>query len=86
MQSANDNPFVVGTGRDAIAFVEPSHAVRCVYRIKKNEADLSRAFSLGPQDFVHKPMDLDDYKTAISGMVQKKWTDHDSVDMESVPT
>jgi hypothetical protein len=29
----------------------------------------------GAREFVHKPMDLDEYKTAVSGMVQK-WTGH----------
>jgi len=44
-----------------------------VFSASQNEADVDRAYSLGAKDFVHKPMDLDDYKTAVSGMVQK-WT------------
>jgi len=44
-----------------------------VFTASQNEADVDRAFSLGAKDFVHKPMDLDDYKTAVSGIVQK-WT------------
>jgi hypothetical protein len=30
-----------------------------------------RAFSLGASEFVHKPIDLGDYKTAVCGMIQK---------------
>jgi len=44
-----------------------------VFTASENEADVSRAFLLGAQEFIHKPMDLDEYKTAVSGMVQK-WT------------
>lgn len=49
-----------------------------VFSASENEADVSRAFSLGAQDFVHKPMDLDEYKTAVSRMILK-WvrTDED---------
>ena len=42
-----------------------------MFSASENEADVSRALSLGAQDFVHKPMDLDEYKSAVSGMVQK---------------
>jgi DNA-binding response OmpR family regulator len=42
-----------------------------VFSASDNEADIDRAFSLGAREFVHKPMDLDDYKTTVSGMVQK---------------
>ena len=30
-----------------------------------------RAFSLGADEFVHKPMDLDVYKAAVCSMIQK---------------
>ena len=42
-----------------------------VFTASENEADVNRAFVLGAKDFVHKPMDFDDYKTAVSGMVHK---------------
>jgi len=42
-----------------------------VFSASENEADVSRAFSLGAREFIHKPMDLDEYKSAVSGMVQK---------------
>ena len=42
-----------------------------VFTASSNEADAYRAFSLGAFECVHKPIDLDDYKTAVCGMVQK---------------
>jgi two-component system, chemotaxis family, response regulator Rcp1 len=42
-----------------------------VFTASSNEADAYRAFSLGALECVHKPIDLDDYKTAVCGMVQK---------------
>jgi DNA-binding response OmpR family regulator len=47
-----------------------------VFTASENEADAVRAFSLGAREFVHKPMDLDEYKNAVSDMVQK-WVQHD---------
>jgi chemotaxis family two-component system response regulator Rcp1 len=48
-----------------------------VFSASENEADVGRALSLGAGAFVHKPMDLDEYKAAVSSMVQK-WTGHDA--------
>ena len=42
-----------------------------VFSASENDADVSRAFSLGAKEFVHKPMDLDEYRNAVCGMVQK---------------
>lgn len=56
-----------------------------VFSSSENKADVDRAFSLGAKDFVHKPSDLDDYKTAVSGMVQK-WAGHDSADITLLPS
>jgi chemotaxis family two-component system response regulator Rcp1 len=42
-----------------------------VFTASQNEKDVDRAFSLGAREYIHKPMDLDDYKTAVSGMVEK---------------
>jgi len=44
-----------------------------VFSASQSEEDVNRAFSLGARDFVHKPLDLDAYKRAVTGMVQK-WT------------
>jgi CheY-like chemotaxis protein len=46
-----------------------------VFTASESEADMDRALSLGAREFIHKPLDLDDYKTAVSGMV-RKWTSH----------
>ena len=54
-----------------------------VFSSSQNEADVGRALSLGAKDFVHKPLDLDDYKHAVTGMVEK-WAAHDCADMEAL--
>jgi hypothetical protein len=45
----------------------------------------NRSFAHGAREFVHKPMDLDEYESAVFGMVQK-WTCHHTAGMESVPS
>jgi DNA-binding response OmpR family regulator len=44
-----------------------------VFSASESEADVNRAFSLGAKEFIHRPLDLDDYKTAVTGTV-RKWT------------
>jgi two-component system, chemotaxis family, response regulator Rcp1 len=44
-----------------------------VFSASESEADVNRAFSLGAKEFIPKPLDLDDYKTAVTGIV-RKWT------------
>jgi chemotaxis family two-component system response regulator Rcp1 len=44
-----------------------------VFTASQNEEDVDRAYSLGARDFITKPMDLDEYKSAVSGVVHK-WT------------
>lgn len=53
-----------------------------VFSSSQNEAVVGRVLSLGAKDFVHKPLDLDDYKTVVTRMV-RKWTGHDSAGLES---
>ena len=36
-----------------------------------NDVDLDRAFALGVREYVHKPTDLEAFKTAVCGMIQK---------------
>lgn len=36
-----------------------------------NDVDLDRAFSLGVREYVQKPNDLDAFKSAVCGLVQK---------------
>ena len=55
-----------------------------VFTASQNEADADRAFSLGAREFIHKPTDLDDYKTAVNGMVLK-WTGHDNGRTQYMP-
>ena len=49
-----------------------------VFTASENQADADRAFSLGAREFIHKPTDLDEYKTAVSTMVQK-WTGQETL-------
>ncbi len=55
-----------------------------VFSASQNEADVRRVLSLGAKEFVHKPLSLDDYKTAVIGMVQK-WAGRDTASIESLP-
>jgi len=36
-----------------------------------NDVDLDRAFALGVREYVQKPTDLEAFKTAVCGMIQK---------------
>lgn len=47
-----------------------------VFTASENEADERRAKTLGALECIHKPLDLDEYKSAVCGMV-KKWVSHD---------
>lgn len=71
------------SGHAVLALYPKKKTPVVVFSASENEADVDRAFALGAREFVHKPMDLDDYKTAVSGMVQK-WAGHDSDDSRSV--
>jgi len=46
-----------------------------VFTASQNQADVDRAFSLGASGYIRKPMELDEYKNAVCGMVQK-WVSH----------
>src|SRR5260370_2035320 len=54
-----------------------------VFTASENEADVGRAFSLGAREYIHKPMDLDAYKTAVSGMIRKLAAPKESGDANS---
>ena len=56
-----------------------------VFSATQNQADVGRALSLGAKAFVHKPLDLDDYKTAVTGMVQK-WVGNDGAGTNALPS
>jgi DNA-binding response OmpR family regulator len=36
-----------------------------------NDAEKTRALSMGAREYVIKPMDLDEYSSAVRGMVEK---------------
>ncbi len=42
-----------------------------VFTASHNKADADRAKSLGADEYVHKPLDLDAYKTTVTGMVRR---------------
>jgi two-component system, chemotaxis family, response regulator Rcp1 len=75
-------PGISGYGVMAAYPMEKAPVV--VFSSSENEADVDRAYSLGAKDFVRKPLDLDDYKNAVTGMVEK-WAGHDSANVTMVP-
>ena len=64
------------SGHTILSIYRPKTTPVVVFTASENQADIDRAFSLGAKQFVHKPMDLDDYKTTVCGMVQK-WVPHE---------
>jgi CheY-like chemotaxis protein len=60
------------SGHTLLSLYQPKKTPVVVFTASENEADVSRAFSLGANEYVHKPMDLDDYKTTVCG-IMKKW-------------
>lgn len=52
-----------------------------VFSASENEAEMTRALSLGAREFVHKPLDLDEYKNAVTGMI-RKWVSDDDAPVE----
>jgi two-component system, chemotaxis family, response regulator Rcp1 len=59
------------SGHTALSLYYPKNTPVVVFTASENEADIERAFSLGADEFVHKPMDLDVYKTTVCSMIQK---------------
>jgi len=70
------------SGYGVLASYRPRKASVVVFSASQNESDVGRALSLGAKEFVLKPPDLDDYKTAVAGMIQK-WAAHDSAGVGS---
>ena len=70
------------SGYAVLALYHAKNTTVVVFTASSNEADAARAFSLGARGFVLKSNDLDAFKAAVSGMVQK-WTDHDGTASES---
>ena len=59
------------SGHTVLALYRPKQTPVVVFTASENKGDIDRAFSLGANEFVHKPMDLDDYKHTVCGMVQR---------------
>jgi len=55
-----------------------------VFTASQSDADVDRAFSLGAREFIHKPIELDEYKSVVSLMV-RKWTSYDPAGAETLP-
>jgi two-component system, chemotaxis family, response regulator Rcp1 len=62
------------SGHTVLSLYQPKKTPVVVFTASENQSDMDRAFSLGADEFVHKPMDLDVYKTTVCSMVQK-WTE-----------
>jgi len=73
------------SGYAVLAWYPPEKTPVIVFSASQNEADVGRVLSLGAKEFVHKPLDLDDYKAAVTGMVQK-WAGHDTPGVEFRPS
>jgi DNA-binding response OmpR family regulator len=82
-----DIPKISGYG--VLALFPLCHSMKTtpivVFSASENEADVIRAILLGACEYIHKPTDIDAYKTAVTGMVQK-WTGHDNASSASPPS
>jgi two-component system, chemotaxis family, response regulator Rcp1 len=59
------------SGHTLLSLYQPKKTPVVVFTASENQADLNRAFSLGADEYIQKPMDLDDYKTTVCGIVRK---------------
>jgi len=59
------------SGYTVLSLYRPKKTAVIVFTASDNEADVDRALSLGAKEYVHKPMDLDDYKTTVCSMIRK---------------
>ncbi len=62
-------PKVSGFG--VLALKPAKKAPVVVFTASENERGVDRALSLGANGCVHKPMDLDAYKTTVCGLVER---------------
>lgn len=67
------------SGYVVLASYPLEHTPVVVFTASQNEVDRDRAFSLGASGFVRKPMELDEYRHAVCGMIQK-WVAFDDGD------
>jgi CheY-like chemotaxis protein len=59
------------SGHTVLSMSRPNKTPVVVFTASENQADIDRAYLLGAKEFVHKPMDLDDYKAAVCCVIQK---------------
>ena len=67
------------SGYTVLSMYRPKKTAVVVFTASENEADVDRALSLGAKEYVHKPLDLDEYKTAVCGMI-RKWVPREETD------
>jgi DNA-binding response OmpR family regulator len=59
------------SGHEVLARYHPSNPPVVVFTSSWNDAEKVRALSMGAREYVIKPMDLDQYSSAVRGMVEK---------------
>lgn len=66
------------SGHTVLSLYQPKRTPVVVFTASESKADMDRAFSLGADEYVYKPMDLDLYKTTVCSMIQK-WTPREDI-------
>jgi len=59
------------SGHTVLSLYQPKKTAVIVFTASENETDVDRALSLGAREYVYKPLDLDDYKDAVCGIVHR---------------
>jgi DNA-binding response OmpR family regulator len=59
------------SGHEVLARYHPSNPPVVVFTSSWNDSEKTRALSMGAREYVIKPMDLDEYSSAVRGMVEK---------------
>jgi DNA-binding response OmpR family regulator len=59
------------SGHEVLARYHPSNPPVVIFTSSWNDSEKTRALSMGAREYVIKPMDLDEYSSAVRGMVEK---------------
>jgi DNA-binding response OmpR family regulator len=59
------------SGHEVRARYHPSNPPVVIFTSSWNDSEKTRALSMGAREYVIKPMDLDEYSSAVRGMVEK---------------
>jgi DNA-binding response OmpR family regulator len=59
------------SGHEVLSRYHPSNPPVVIFTSSWNDAEKTRALSMGARDYVIKPMDLDEYSSAVRGMVER---------------